>query len=369
MSLRLVEITLPEDEREGLAEALREGDACRCVDVWCVDGPEERSVVRALVSTEHSEELLDFVVDRLGDEARIVVTAVEATLPRMEEDENEDEDEDASVDGGEDGSGSDAGKEDGEEDGGDDDEDDGDDESGESEPWVFRRISREELHADIVDSARMTPNYFAMVLASAVVAAIGLLKDDVAVIIGAMVIAPLLGPNVALALATTLGDLELAWKSLRVNAAGVTTALVPAAAMGFFLFPDDPAGQIVARSSAGFLDLAVALAAGGAGALSFTLGVPAALVGVMVAVALLPPLVLCGMAAGAADWSVAGGAALLTLVNVICVNLAGVVTFLGLGIRPASWFEAARARKATRIAILFWVGILAALAVLIYFTR
>lgn len=51
-------------------------------------------------------------------------------------------------------------------------------------------------------------------------AAIGLLKDDVAVIIGAMVIAPLLGPNVALALATTLGDVKLAWNALKTNASG-----------------------------------------------------------------------------------------------------------------------------------------------------
>jgi uncharacterized membrane protein len=89
----------------------------------------------------------------------------------------------------------------------------------------------------------------------------------------------------------------------------------------------------------------------------------------MVAVALLPPLVVSGMAMGAADWQVAGGALLLTLVNVICVNLAGVVTFLALCIRPASWYEAARAAKETRVAIVFWIGILAVLAVLIYFSR
>lgn len=333
MSLRLVEITLADSQRADLVDALRDEsvEACRCVDVWCVDGPEDRSVVRALVSAEGTEALLDYVVDSLGDEARVVVTAVEATLPRVDEPDDE----------------------------------------ADSEPakhWVFRRISREELYADIVDSARMTPSYFAMVLASAVVAAIGLLKDDVAVIIGAMVIAPLLGPNVALALATTLGDLELAWNSLKTNAAGLLTALVPSLAFGYFLFPDDPAGQIASRSTAGFLDLALALAAGGAGALSFTLGVPAALVGVMVAVALLPPLVVAGMAAGAADWQAAGGAALLTLVNVICVNLSGVVTFLALGIRPASWYEAARATRATRVAIAFWFGTLALLAGLIYFT-
>lgn len=346
MSLRLVEITLPESQLADFVASLRGDDdeSCRCVDVWCVDGPEERSVVRALVSTEHSEQLLDFVVEALGDEARIVVTAVEATLPRVEEESDEAEAEDAPPGEAE-------------------------DEPAKNGPWVFQRISREELYADIVDAARLTPNYFAMVVASALVAAIGLLKDDVAVIIGAMVIAPLLGPNVALALATTLGDLKLAWTSLKVNATGVGVALVPAAAIGFFLFPAEPAGQIASRSAVGFLDLAVALAAGGAGALSFTLGVPAALVGVMVAVALMPPLVVFGMAAGAGQWHAAGGALLLTSTNVICVNLAGIVTFLALGIRPASWYEAARAKKATRTAIFVWLGLLAILASLIYITK
>lgn len=346
MALRLVEITLPDEQRADFVDALRdEESACHCIDVWCVDGPEDRSVVRALVSMEDSEKLLDYTVDQLGEETRVVVTSVEATLPRPGSiDENHEDGE-----GGEDG-------------------EDGEGEDAATEPWVFRRISREELYNDIAESAQITPNYFVLVALSAVVAGIGLLKDDVAVIIGAMVIAPLLGPNVALALSTTLGDTELAWRALKINAAGLGVSLVPALLLGLFLYPDDPGGQIAARTSASFLDLTVALAAGGAGALSFTFGVPAALVGVMVAVALLPPLVLTGMAAGAGQWHAAAGALLLTCVNVICINLAGVVAFLLQGVRPANWYKAAKAKKATRVALLFWVGTLAALAVLIYFT-
>jgi len=113
----------------------------------------------------------------------------------------------------------------------------------------------------------------------------------------------------------------------------------------------------------GLSDVALALAAGVAGTLSVTRGVSTALIGVMVAVALLPPLVALGMLLGAGYGSAALGAALLTLTNVVAINLAGVVTFLAQGVRPMSWYEAERAKTATRWAIAIWVvalGILVA---------
>jgi uncharacterized membrane protein len=78
-----------------------------------------------------------------------------------------------------------------------------------------------------------------MAALSSVVAAVGLLRNDLAVIIGAMVIAPLLGPNVALSLATTLGDTDLARQALRANLMGLTVALTLSVAVGWLL-PVDP---------------------------------------------------------------------------------------------------------------------------------
>ncbi|HBZ55020.1 MAG TPA: TIGR00341 family protein, partial [Syntrophobacteraceae bacterium] len=105
----------------------------------------------------------------------------------------------------------------------------------------------------------------------------------------------------------------------------------------------------------------VALASGSAGALAFTTGVSATLIGVMVAVALLPPLVTFGLLLGGGHTELSMGALSLFLVNLICVNLAGVITFLIQGIRPATMWEKDRALKATRIAIALWVALLAAL--------
>lgn len=85
----------------------------------------------------------------------------------------------------------------------------------------------------------------------------------------------------------------------------------------------------------------------------------------MVAVALLPPLATAGMLAGAGYGRLALGAASLFLTNVTCVNLAGMLTFLAQGIRPRTWWEAKNAQRATRIAMGFWVALLAVLLIII----
>ncbi|HAT2140623.1 TPA: DUF389 domain-containing protein, partial [Legionella pneumophila] len=98
----------------------------------------------------------------------------------------------------------------------------------------------------------------------------------------------------------------------------------------------------------------------------FTTGVSAALIGVMVSVALLPPLlVACGLLLGAGYGVLALGALYLFLMNFVCVNLSGVAMFLVQGIRPLSWWERGRAKKATLIAIGLWSITLASLIILI----
>lgn len=147
-------------------------------------------------------------------------------------------------------------------------------------------------------------------------------------------------------------------------AAGVATAAALSLLLGAVLGVDPSAPEIVARTRVDGGDIALALAAGTAGSLAFTSGVPAVVVGVMVAVALLPPLVASGLLAGAGFWIAAVGALMLTLTNVTCINLAAVATFLVQQVRPRTWWEAKRAKRATRLAVTAWVVMLAALAAL-----
>jgi uncharacterized hydrophobic protein (TIGR00341 family) len=185
------------------------------------------------------------------------------------------------------------------------------------------RISREELYEDIKDAAECSRVYIAMVVLSTIVAAVGLYYDSVAIIIGAMVIAPLLGPNMALSLGTTLGDLPLLHRAIMTALAGIATTMALSVIIGVLVQMNPASPELASRNGVGLGDIAVALASGCAGALAFTTGVSPTLIGVMVAVALLPPLVAFGLLLGGGHPALAMGAMSLFLVNLISVNVSG----------------------------------------------
>jgi uncharacterized hydrophobic protein (TIGR00341 family) len=330
MSLRLMELIVPTDTVEDIEQILSEQNV---IDHWKLDLAEHESNFRILLPTEHTEKISDLLSSHFSHEKnfRITLFTVEATLPKPEETESKKALEEEKIE----------------------------EETG--------RISREELYNDVLEGARLSYDYIIMVILSSIVAAVGLIRNDVAVIIGAMVIAPLLGPNVGLSLAATLGDIQLAIHSLKTNIAGLLTSFLIAVIAGLLLHIDPNVSEIANRTTLNIGDVLIALAAGSAGVLAYTRGVPAVIIGVMVAVALLPPLVTTGLLAGAGYFMLATGALLLTITNLTCLNLAGVITFIAQGIRPRTWWEAEKAKKAIRNAILFWVSLLIILLLIIYF--
>ncbi len=226
--------------------------------------------------------------------------------------------------------------------------------------------TREELYSSISKGAQLNANFVFFVIASVIVAAIGLLEDNIAVVIGAMVIAPLLGPNVALAFSAVLGDLEFLWRSLKINAAGLLLTLGLSLAIGFLWPVNLLSNEILARTDIGYGGVALALASGAAAVLSLTSGVSSALVGVMVAVALMPPAVTLGMLVAAGEFRLATGASLLLAGNVICVNLSASLVFLLKGIKPRTWLEKRKAQQSIRWSLLFWTIALSLLLLVIY---
>lgn len=336
MALRLVEAVLPPPavpESPGeLATQL--GEEHGAISAWAEREPEGGIRLRLVVDSGKAEALIDELESSYGerDGFRVLLMEVEATIPRPEEEE--------------DGEPEAAG-------------------AGEEEEKSPRRIAREELRAELADSARPDAVYLTLTALSAVVCAFGLLTDDVAVVIGAMVIAPLLGPLVALSLAATLADGELARRGFAAGTLGLGLAFVLSVATGVLAPVDPEIPAVLRRSTVDLADIGLALAAGSAGTLAFTAGTAEAVIGVMVAVALVPPLVASGLLLGAGHAGPAVGAALLTATNLICVNLAGVVTFLAQGVRPTSWWEAERARRSTRLALAVWTLLLLALVALI----
>lgn len=234
------------------------------------------------------------------------------------------------------------------------------------------QVANDELVGAVAAGAGHTRVFLVMVVLSTVVAAAGLVQNSAAVIIGAMVIAPLLGPNLALSLSLTIGDLKLARKALVTNVMGLILAAVIAMGLGVFANVSATKGdpetvELFARTIPRASDIAIALAAGAAGTLAATTGVAAILVGVMVAVALLPPLVSFGLLLVSTEATVAQamGALMLTATNVICINLSAMAMFRLQGVGPNTVYDNRKATKESTYAMILWGLLLAALIAII----
>lgn len=223
---------------------------------------------------------------------------------------------------------------------------------------------REEMYEDIARGARLNSDFLLLTALSTIVVVFGLSADNVAVVIGAMVIAPLLGPILAFSFGSALGDLTLMGKAARTAVAGLTLGLVISFAIGIMYEPDLFSDELMSRTVVGLDSPALALAAGAAAALSIATGLPAALVGVMVAVALLPPAASAGLLAGAGEWALASRAALLLAINVVAVNLSALLVYFFKGVRPRTWLERRSAKRSVYVNAGVWLVMIAALTAL-----
>ena len=215
MALRLIEMVLKEKDSGEVRELLKEHKVLEHRQIRLPDG---EVLVRILLDAEQIEAVLDLLENRYTAEEgnRVVILPVEATLPRAQA---EPEPEPAATP-----------------------------EQAPTEEKPPQRIGREELYEDIKDAARCSRVYLAMVVLSTIVAAIGLYYNSVAIIIGAMVIAPLLGPNMAMALATTLGDLPLLWRALKTSLAGIGTTMALSVVLGVLLQVNPASPEVASRN-------------------------------------------------------------------------------------------------------------------------
>lgn len=314
--MRVIEVITDQGHVDTLRGIAEQKDI---VDIWIGHTDEDgRCSTRMLVCPEKQQAVIDAVQALLGtsENTRLLVLPVEATLPRVEEVIIEEE----------------------------------------KKKSISR--SREELYQNIVAGAKLDNNFVYMVIMSTIVAAIGLLEDNVAVVIGAMVIAPLLGPNMALSFATSLGEGKLLWSALKANIIGLLVALVLSILIGLLWPLNFDSHELMARTDVGMDGVVLALVSGAAAVLSLTSGLSSALVGVMVAVAILPPTATLGLMLGAGNFQHALGAGLLLAVNIVCVNLASNLVFLLKGIKPRTWYEQKKAKQSMIVFVLFWLIIL-----------
>ncbi len=206
-------------------------------------------------------------------------------------------------------------------------------------------------------ASRRLTNFFVLLLLATVIATFGLLSSSTATVIGAMIVAPLMGPIMATTAAIVMGQTRRVLRSLALVVVGVIAVIAfswllaviaPAITISFSNNP-----ELASRISPGIYALLTALGAGAAGAfITSREEIADSMGGVAIAISLVPPLCVVGIGLSQGNMAAAGGALLLFLTNFLAILLAGGITFMvnGLG-RVAITSEQTRVRRNALIVV------------------
>jgi uncharacterized hydrophobic protein (TIGR00271 family) len=200
----------------------------------------------------------------------------------------------------------------------------------------FFRIASEERFRDLFQilrvDAKLNNTYLALMILSTLLAVLGLFANSTAVVIGAMLIAPLMTPIISLSMGLLRADTTMISASLVKIVVGVALALIASSLVTYLLPYSKITPEMIARINPTLLDLGVAVFSGIAAAYSKSLKeITQNLAGVAIAVALVPPLAVAGIGLGYGDFSMFWGAFLLFFTNLIGIILAAVLTFQVVG--------------------------------------
>ncbi len=195
--------------------------------------------------------------------------------------------------------------------------------------------------------------FFALMSFAAVIASMGVITDSTAVVIGAMLIAPLMTPLMGMAISLVMGWPNRLKRSTAMALGGIACAI----AIGVLLGLSEPSiintatnSQILGRSSPTTADLITALAAGAAGAYGLSRpDVSDSLPGVAIAISLVPPLTVVGIAYSQGDWRAGNGALLLFATNMLAILVMGGLTFVATGVTPIAQVAANQHRVRTSV--------------------
>ncbi len=204
------------------------------------------------------------------------------------------------------------------------------------------------------NGARTSRDYIVLVVASSAIATFGLLENNAAVIIGAMIVAPLIVPIQALSFGAIAGNRQLFREAAISIAIGTVLSIAVAAVLELFVSLPTLGSEILARSKPNLLDLGIALAAGAvSGFATVRPSISSTIAGTAIAVALMPPICVIGVALAAGQGSLALGAFLLYATNLFGITLACMIVF----------FLAGHVKSADRTAFITATVLTAAVAV------
>lgn len=200
----------------------------------------------------------------------------------------------------------------------------------------------EEMRRGLAEESSISITYLVLILGSCVIATLGLLSNSVAVIIGAMIIAPLMLPIRGVAFGALEGNVILFRKGLTAILVGTCLAIALAFCIGYLVRLPVFGSEIISRSAPTLLDLGIAIAAGGiSGFAKVQPKISESVAGTAIAVALMPPICVVGLGLAQANWALSLGATVLYLTNLLGITLSCMLIFLVTG---CTSFQ--RARKA-----------------------
>lgn len=204
----------------------------------------------------------------------------------------------------------------------------------------FVQLNR--LRVGLLEESTLDPTYLVLVVGSCIIATLGLLANSAAVIIGAMIVAPLMSPIRGLAFGALEGNVILFRRGLISLAVGTLLAVAIAGLVGYMAGIPVFESEILSRTKPNLLDLGIAIAAGSiSGYAKVQPKISGSLAGTAIAVALMPPICVIGLGLARASWSLSLGALLLYLTNLLGITLSCMVAFLFTGYIPL-----AQARRA-----------------------
>ena len=203
-------------------------------------------------------------------------------------------------------------------------------------------VAHDAVYENVTEAGRISGGYLIMSILSAAIATLGLLLSSPAVVIGAMLISPLMGPILLLGFAFWMIDLGATRRALLSLAAGLGVALAVAVLLTWVSPLKEPTAEILARTRPNLFDLLVAAFSGIAGGYAVIRQRGEAVIGVAIATALMPPIATVGFGLGTANWTIALGALLLFATNLIAIALAAAGMAALYGFRPhlarRGWF-------------------------------
>lgn len=186
-------------------------------------------------------------------------------------------------------------------------------------------IDRVAVLSHVDDAGALGPRFAFMTLMACGIAMLGLLQNSAAVIIGAMLIAPLMGPIIELGMGLATFDFRTVRSALKTIAVGIVLALAMAMLIVWLSPLKQATPEIMARTQPTFFDLLVAIFSGLAGAYATITQKGETIVGVAIATALMPPLAVVAYGLALANWSIVGGAGLLLMTNLLAISLSATV--------------------------------------------